>query len=553
MATIQRIFPRALVSALSFLRRPAGYLGAWSQTIAGYGGAQARYVGPARGTAQLATTGAFTAVPNGATQRLAALQILSDPLRAQTISAGLWRLGYGVRLANASATYTWRGCASLIVVNGYTGQRRGTIFDAQLIGAAGRTATAERTVYSATISGAALTIFDGDYLCLELGAAVTNAAAAAVPQLSVFTDGLTLISADDVATSDAQALLVAPQELLLSLPTAGEQPNPTVTYEQAVALLKEHFPPYSEQLYDWDRPDKNVAQIIAWLADVLKIFGYDQVDRIFREIHPLFCVEMLGEWERFLGIELTRIALEQRSVEDRRALVLARLREKGPLTVAALEAIFAAAARYAARTHPEVLTIASTSLRPANRYIDVFGSAIAVPVSTTFDGTNLIRYTPTLLDGGVVWDAGALVVLTLSTANTEGLRIQLTGPDGTVAQWEGGPTGLTTQPYLRSPAHAGKAIHGAWRLNVYRIAGAPAVDLIEWQLYVLGKHHGGRAQAKGWWGVYFDDAHQGTPPRDLEAALDRITQAYEHSYRIYSLTSSPGTPNHRAGLFIPGA
>ena len=148
---------------------------------------------------------------------------------------------------------------------------------------------------------------------------------------------------------------------------------------------------------------------------------------------------------------------------------------------------------------------------------------------------------------------GVQVQLELSAGNTEGLRIQLTGPDGTVAQWEGGPTGLSAEPIYRSPAQAGAAIHGAWRLNIYRVAGAPAVNLISWSLYTLGKHHGGRGQAKFWWGVYFDPAHQYAAPRDIEGTLDRITQSYEHSYRIYSLTSSPGTSNHRAGLFIPGA
>lgn len=553
MATIQRIYPRMEVSALSFLRRPTAFLGAWSQTISNFSATVARYMGPPKGTGQRTATGTLSAVPNGVTHRLGLIQILSDPLREQDIAAGLWRLGYGARLANAAGTFVWQGVASLVVVNGYTGQRRGTIFDAASLGAAGRTATAERTVYSASISGAAITVFTGDYLCLELGIAVTNSGAATVPQASVFTDGLTLVSSDNVATSDAQALLSSPQLLTLSLPVAGESPNPTVTFEQAVALVKEHFPPHSDELYDWDRYGKNVYQIVNWLGEALKVYGYDQVDRLYREILPTSCIEMLPAWEELLGIQLTPSALETLSIDERRALVLARLREKGPLTVAAVEAIFAALVRYAPGLHPDVLLIPTTSIRVANLYTDTLDAPTGIPVGTAFDGTNLIRYTRTILDGGVVWDAGVQVQLELSAGNTEGLRIQLTGPDGTVAQWEGGPTGLSAEPIYRSPAQAGAAIHGAWRLNIYRVAGAPAVNLISWSLYTLGKHHGGRGQAKFWWGVYFDPAHQYAAPRDIEGTLDRITQSYEHSYRIYSLTSSPGTSNHRAGLFIPGA
>ena len=50
--------------------------------------------------------------------------------------------------------------------------------------------------------------------------------------------------------------------------------------------------------------------------------------------------------------------------------------------------------------------------------------------------------------------------------------------------------GCRCRPGRGGPAHAGAGIHGPWKLNVYRVTGAPAVNLTAWSLYVLGKRHG---------------------------------------------------------------
>ncbi len=548
MASVQRIYPRLNTPALSIERRPAGALGLWDQVSAVYSGQGARYFGPAQGAAQVQAIPQFVAVPTATTQSILIAQMLGDPLRGMLIDAGDWSLGFALQLANAGATFTWGGAAALFVVDALTGQRRATIFDTTAIGAAARTVTTERTCL-ATIAGLAAQVRTGDFLCLEFGIAVTNTAAPLAPQASVFADGLGPITADNIAATDALTVLEAPVDLVLSLPQAGEQPTASVSHAESVVLVKEAWPPFSDQLYDWDNPSAVVAKLFEAFGDVIKLYGYDQSDRIIRELNPLTTVELLPFWEAALGIILSEAAQKTRPADVRRQAVLARLREVGPLTLFALASIFGQLANYAAGTTPRVQELDTGRQRTHNEYAADVG--IAIPTGTVFDGTNLVLITPTLLDGGKVWDTGALVTLLLSSANSEGLHIQLTAPDFSTATWTGGPN-LTTQVMLRSPAQAGAPIHGNWILNIYRDGGAPAVTLNSWKLYVLGELYGGRAQSKFIWSVFLDAAHQTVDYRDLLATLNRITQSYAQSFVIYDLSSIPGINYHRAGRFIPG-
>lgn len=548
MASVQRIHAHLSTAALSIIRKPAGALGVWTQQNAIYAGAGARYGGPDAGAAQTQAQPVFAAIPNAATHAILVAQILGDPLREQAIAAGSWVVGFAAQLANAGASFVWEGRAALFVVNGITGQRRATVFDTTTIGSTARTSTGERTCL-ATVTGAAALARTGDYLCLEFGLAVTNSAAALAPQAAVFADGTGPITSDDVAATSARTVLEAPAELRLSLPQAGEPARPTLTQAQAVKLLKEHFPPDSDTLYDWDASDALVHKVFEALGDFLKVYGYDQMDRLFRELSPLTCVEQLPAWESLLGISLSQAALRVRSAEQRRQAVLARLREMGPLTVYNLAAIFAQLAGYAPGTVPEVDEFSRTDLLNANVQAHVVSATI--PVDTGFGPSNLISHSPVLLDGGVVTDAGALIIANLTNTNSEGVRFRLTGPDFVTAEWEGGPN-LSTNVYLRSPAHAGRSVHGRWTLNAYRIAGAPSVGLNLWSLFVLGKHFGGRGQQKFNWSVYLDAAHQRVDRRDLQSTLDRITQSYAQGWVVNRRYSRPGAGN-RPGRFLPGA
>lgn len=567
-APIHRMFPRLSTSALSFVRKPGTVLGVWDQTnIVFAAGAGARYQGPEEGAAQLGATPLFAAVPNGATHACMVAQFLGDPLKAQTIEAGTWRVAFGAQLANAGVNYRWQGRAALLVVDALTGGRRGTIFDTTAIGSGNRAGVGELSCMQ-DVTGLACKVQVGDYLCLELGIAVTNTAAALAPQASIFADGVTPISTDAAALTSALSVLEAPADLALSLPQTGEQPNPSLTHAQMVALIKEHFPPHSEELYAWDEGEAHVKKYLDWLADSMKIYGSDQVDRIFREVSPLTCIELLPAWEALLGISLSRAAQRGRTVAQRRRVVLARLREWGPLTLHNLAAIFAQLAAYAAGTRPEVLELDRTDIDNFyTPWTETLATPTAVPDGTSFTSTNLIRDTRALMDGGPVTDAGVILSLQFSSTDTGGLRIQLMGPDFSTATWgfddSPTPSGLTSLLKLRagpgrSASHVGRAVQGAWRLFVYKVPGSPAVNLVNWSLLVQGKGHGGRSQGKFHWAVYLDSSHQAADRRDVETTLARVTQSYARGFAVHSKRARPGElingiGVHRAGRFLAGA
>jgi hypothetical protein len=322
-----------------------------------------------------------------------------------------------------------------------------------------------------------------------------------------------------------------------------------VTHKEAVAILKEAWPPRSGSLYDWDNSESLIARLFEAFGDIVKLYGYDQSDRLFRELNPLTMVELIPSWEQLLGITLSSSA-QQLSITQRRNAILSRLRELGPLTDFNLAAIFARLAGYVPPAAPEVIYQTPNDLANVNTYKHGHGGAI--PTGTGFDGTNLILISPTLLDGGHLWDAGSTIFLFLSAAQSEHLHIRLTGPSGMFVEWDGGPN-LDSVVVLRSPKLAGQSVHGNWTLNVYRDVGSPAVTLSDWWLYALGKGWGGRSSARFIWSVYLDAMHQAVDRRDIESTLDRINFSYTEGFCIFSKTSIPGTNTHRAGRFIPGA
>lgn len=551
MATIQRIYPRLATAALSFVRRPVEEFAAWDQTNGVFALDGSRYAGPEQGTGQTQAAPVFGVVPAGTTRAVLLAQVLSDPLAEQVIAAGEWQVAFAAALTNAGATYTWAGYAALYVVDGLTGQRRATIFNPTLIGSSGRTATTERTCL-AVVAGDAVQTRVADYLCLEIGMQIVNAAAALAPQASLFAEGLTPITSDNAATADALAVLEAPSQIRLSLPQAGEQANASITQADAVGLIKDSYPPFTGSLYPWDYQHTTAYKIFQAFGDVLKLYGYDQVARIRREVSPLTCVELLPAWESALGITLSDTALRVRSVDARRNLVLSRLREIGPLTVYNLAAIFGRLAGYIAGTTPEVLTLDHTTQYARNVYTETVNDTI--PTGTAFDATNLIRYTPSLLDGGEVWKSGVRVDIryTPTTIATENIRVQLTAPDFVTEEWNLGPN-LSDTLILRSQKFNRGPVHGIWKLNIYRDVGVPFCVLLDWQLYVLGRTWGGRSASKLIWSVFLDALHQAVDRRDIDTTLDRITQSYTEGFCIFNKTSIPGTRTHRAGRFIPGA
>lgn len=66
------------------------------------------------------------------------------------------------------------------------------------------------------------------------------------------------------------------------------------------SLLLQLWPP--GRLYDWSTPTSNVSRFLDALAESIKKFGYDVVDRLRRELNPATAVDKLPDWENALAV-----------------------------------------------------------------------------------------------------------------------------------------------------------------------------------------------------------------------------------------------------------
>lgn len=558
---VQSFYPRLSLAALSFLRRPSGYLGGWEQQAVAYAGRGARYMGIVSGPAQKQATTTWASIANGATAHLACAQFLSDPLVRQTVEAGDWIIAMGGQVANAVANYFWWGDVGLFVIDGRTGQKRATIINhLQTVGTS-RVLTTERTARQ-TIAGLAFEIFTGDYLCLELGIAIlNNTGAARTPTASLYADGATPILIDNAATADAQTIITAPTTFTLSLPQPGEPPDPSVTSAESVQLMRSALPPNTD--HDFDDTSSPDYQLLSWMGESFKRFGHDVVDLLVRELDPRKAVLKLADMRAVFGI-----TQDPPSLPEQRALVLARYREYGgPTSLFGVAAAVGVVLGYDDPSQLEIMQISAAQLETALIYQP--RANLPIPEDTDFGATNLIIRTPFVMDGGAIWDAGVKVKASLDAVAGKQVHIRLVGPDGTTKSW----SPITrwqevTAHVLYGKEFSGKAVHGNWTLYAWREVGSPAVTLEDLFLYIAGAprayvgldtplplgppqpaavpnvvRNAGLGRHKFWWGVYADPSKlSAKTAADFGAArqaLGRLRHGYQKADLILSKEPIP--------------
>lgn len=574
---VQSFYPSMAAQALSFLARPSGYVGPWQQTNPAGCGTYARYMGPALGTAQVATTHTWASVPDPASRSLAVAQFLSDPLRAQSVAAGAWVVGFGGRLANAGATYSWNGGVGLYVIDGRTGRRRSTIINTTVTVGAVRTNTTERTVRS-SIAGAAFELLTGDYLCLELGIiVVNNGAGATVPQATLYTDGTSAILADNAATASAQAALVAPVAFELTLAQAGEPPAPSRTYDEALEEMRRAWPPNAP--HDFENPAAPDYGLLRWMAQLYKTFISDMLDLMAREVDPRQASWIkLQDWRAIFAMSQNPPATASKQLT---ALVISRLREiGGPSNEFNVAAVVGLTLGYADPTALEILKLSTAQIKSGCTYTFV-PAAKAISDVATFNG-NLIQTTTFINDGGVCWETGVQLTLNFSASVGARVHVQLESPDGFLRQWQPITKWLSgTQVILYGREFAGHSVNGQWKLYIYREPGSTAANLNSWTLYVAGaprypvgpdpgpwpvsppvtgkvpsRTRFGLGQWAFWFGVYADPTKMSAvTPADFGAAmqaLGRLRQAGQRADLILSKAPIPGAATSLPGMCVPG-
>ncbi len=562
---LQTFFLRLGLEADTYLVRPGTYLSVpvWTQQRTLGTGVYSRYMGPLKGSAQVAASNTWGTVPDPSTVSLGFAQFLSDPLQRQSVASGVWQLAFGAILTNAAFNFAWEGQAALFVINGMTGAVRSTVFNAQGIGGFRADADA-RTVFQPVL-GQAFELFTGDYLALEVGIVVNNnGAGATVPAASLLCDGTTAITADNQPTASAMAALYAPVPFTLSVPQPGELPGASVSFDEAVSMTQRMWP--GSTFHDFNDPTSPDAEFLAWMAQVFKTNGWDVWDLMEREMDPSRAILKLQDWR-----ELYSMSQNPPNPEQLRALVIARLREfvgpSNPFNVAAAVGVVLG---YADPQQLELLEISAATLRAQAEYTDdLGGTPIAIPVDTDFDtGTNLTRRTPFIMDGGAVWESGALLTLRFNMPAGQTIRARLRGPDRTEKIWA--PLTLwdpVSTLVLYAKEFAGKAVHGNWQLDLFRTA-APAASLLGWSLYAPGAPRAyvgptvtppttfpqpksvpnvvrgaGLGQWKFWWGAFADprllsqkvDADFGA----ARQALSRLRHGYQKADLILSKKPIP--------------
>lgn len=575
---VQALYLRLGVAALSFIRKPTGYFAAWDQTHPGGIGAGARYMGPALGTAQRQHPGFWSAVANdGLPYRLGFAQFLSDPFVRQSVAAGAWTIGFAQITTNAGATLDWNGNAALYVVDGRSGTRRATVFNLQAVGNP-HTNPDERTavmIAPGPILGQAFELFTGDYLCLEIGVAIRNTGGApVVPLTSIFADGTTEIVIDDELTASAKSALYSPVYLTTALPEPGEPPQPTVSPGAAKLMVRGAFP--GNTFHDFDDSTSPDAQLLAWYAEVFRLFGWNILDIMARELDPRSAILKLREMRATWGV-----TQDPPRIQEQRALIIARMREYGaPASLFGVAAAVGVVLGYADPSQLETMEISADQLREALRYVYRSNQGGPVPVAASFDpATNLVIRTPFLYDGGAVWDAGSKLFLRFDAVCGKEIHVRLVGPDGTTVDW----SPITrwqevTEHVLFGKGHALKAVHGNWTLYVRR-TGGPAVNLlgdlgpigVGSSLLVAGApapsvgpevapplgppqpksvpnvvREAGLGRHKFWWGVFADVTKLGVKTAaDFGAArgaLGRIRHGYQKGDLILSKAPIPTDP-----------
>jgi outer membrane protein assembly factor BamB len=206
------LYPRLELAHPTLATLPARYhFGLWD-AASSLQGPNAKLLSATPGSAQQASTTGFLYQAGDASPSMALDgEFLSAPLAAQTIPAGTWSVGLGIQgnLLNAGRP-DYTGYLILNVVNGSTGQVRGTLVNAP-IGAEKTTAGTEVTAYQASVPGAAVTVQAGDYLEAEVG--VRTLSYSAVQNTTLFTSGTSAITADGVGTSNAGSFIQAPVAL----------------------------------------------------------------------------------------------------------------------------------------------------------------------------------------------------------------------------------------------------------------------------------------------------------------------------------------------------
>jgi len=311
-------------------------------------------------------------------------------------------------------------------------------------------------------------------------------------------------------------------------------------------ILLQLFPP--GHLYDWYTPRSKVSRFLDGLAEAVKTFGYDIVDRLRHEMNPATAVDKLSDWENALAIASSYTA-RYGTVAQRQGAVVAKLREFGAFTLGNTRAILAALLGYVDAGKLVVVETDRAKMRAAHSYTD----GKSYPPSVWAVASVYVS------DGGTVGRAGVQVDLQLGALPSAPFVIYLASPSGRYQSWASTTLGRPSLKLrLYSLELVGERCLGTWTVVVVSLSGATTTPPIaSWSVFVEGAGRDGLSKDLCTWGAFLDPALAGKngAPADREGArtaISRIEHAHTNGVLLTSLLAIPDDPNSVPDGCLPG-
>ena len=311
------------------------------------------------------------------------------------------------------------------------------------------------------------------------------------------------------------------------------------------------------------------------IAEQLKLNVSDLSDTLRLEVNPVTCTKKVPDWELALGLTQTPAATTG-EILQRRAQILAKLRENSSLSIPDVQSVMQPFFLYTDPTQIEVIETDRSQLQTAHTY-----SPAGLPA--TIIGPNSGIFSIAVADDGPVSDAGAQVTVEIS-GPLSGTGFSLTRPDGQGAYWPPSylSTGtVTNQSFvLYAPQLKGfqgvsvtngvqsfvniGSVGGTWRFTAFTSAGntltVTSVGLFVEGVGLDGKGGNGLGAAMFDWGVVADANLLGTGFDLISAnlALQRIKPAWTTAHIILKNAGAlannaiPDAPQTIPDQIVPG-
>jgi Proprotein convertase P-domain len=222
--------------------------------------------------------------------------------------------------------------------------------------------------------------------------------------------------------------------------------------EAAKELLLAHMPPGAAKWMNFERG--TVSSLWTAIAQSAKLYGFDYLDALRRELKGWQLTDRIADWERILSIP----ASAARSNDRRRAEIISRRREFG---ASSIPNVMGALAPVCGPTAVTILEHSRSVLTALNWY-EISNLPLVIPPSADLDFSFIAH------DNAPVSQAGARVTVKVTHPSIEDLSLRIAAPDGTQSDSLSFGSGPATERLFVFcwPGAAGKTIDGGWKVTI---------------------------------------------------------------------------------------